>query len=40
MTWHSPMPFATRWRNVKERRRGSVIYWVKDAIYLVSGFHV
>jgi hypothetical protein len=39
MTWHSPMPFAVRWRNVTERRRGSLAYWVKDAIYLLTGFH-
>ena len=38
MTWHSPMPFATRWRNVKEKRRGSVRFWIVDAVYLFTGF--
>lgn len=40
MTWHSPMPFAQRWRNVKERRRGTLIFWIVDLVYLVSGFHL
>lgn len=40
MTWHSPMPFAQRWKSVKEQRRDRLRYWLTDLIYLLSGFHL
>ncbi len=40
MAFHSPMPFAIRWRNVRQRRRCGVIDCFVDAIYLLTGFHI